>query len=42
MGRPEVHEYFDKVDLIELRCSAVTIDRINRNEKWDKYKKKMK
>ena len=39
MGRPEVHEHFDKVDPTEWRPSAVTIDRIKRNEKWNKFKK---
>ena len=40
MGRPEVHEHFDKVDPTEQRPSAVIIDRIKRNEKWDKFEKK--
>ena len=39
MDRPEVHEYFDKVNPTEWRPSAVTNDRIKRNEKWNKFKK---
>ena len=38
MGRPEVHEHIDQMDPIEWRPSAVIIDKINRNEKWDKFK----
>ena len=39
MGRPEVHDHIDKIDPTEWRPSAVIIDKINKNEKWTKFKK---
>ena len=39
MGRPEVHDHIDQMDPTEWRPSAVIIDKINKNEKWTKFKK---
>jgi hypothetical protein len=39
MGRPEFHIHIDEIDPIEWRPDAVNIDKINREEKWDKFEK---